>query len=122
MTASELLDLEGVSKAFSREIVEAATRVNYAQAGAFLTLPSSYLRDENNQQNLDKIHALEGLISMASSGAYSVKGGNYQIFEEFIKRSGATINLNTEVRTRPSPRFEIFLKSSQLGGETNQRP
>jgi prenylcysteine oxidase/farnesylcysteine lyase len=31
VTAAELLDLQGVSKTFSRELVEAATRVNYAQ-------------------------------------------------------------------------------------------
>jgi prenylcysteine oxidase/farnesylcysteine lyase len=35
---------------------------------------------------------------MAASGAKSVEGGNFQIFEEFAVRSGADIRLNTEVK------------------------
>lgn len=56
--------------------MEAATRVNYAQ-------------------NVNSIHALEGLCSLAAAGASSVKGGNYQIFEQFLERSGASVHLNT---------------------------
>ena len=36
---------------------------------------------------------------MATFGASSVKGGNRQIFQEFGKRSGATIYLGTKVET-----------------------
>ncbi len=42
---------------------------------------------------------LEGACSLAASGASSVKGGNFQIFENFIARSGANVHLNTTVRT-----------------------
>lgn len=49
-------------------------------------------------QDLDKIHALEGFCSLAASGASSVKGGNFQIFEHFLARSGAKVHLNTTVR------------------------
>ena len=48
-------------------------------------------------QNLDKIHALEGFCSMAASGASSVKGGNFKIFEQFLAQSGANLFLNTSV-------------------------
>lgn len=48
-------------------------------------------------QNVDHIHAIEGLVSLAAAGASGVKGGNYQIFESFIKRSNATVHLNTSV-------------------------
>ncbi|KAI5123737.1 hypothetical protein M0805_000330 [Coniferiporia weirii] len=77
-TAAEHFDLQGVSLRFSREVIEAATRVNYGQ-------------------NIDKIHAVEGAISIAASGAASVKGGNFQIFENFLTRSGATLRFNTSV-------------------------
>ncbi|KIM26015.1 hypothetical protein M408DRAFT_198508 [Serendipita vermifera MAFF 305830] len=69
---------QGVGDAYAYEIVEASTRVNYAQ-------------------NLDKIHALEGMCSMASDGAMSIKGGNYQVFENFIRESKASLHLNTHV-------------------------
>lgn len=77
-TTADLLDAEGINPQWTRELVEAATRVNYAQ-------------------NVDSIHALEGLCSLAAMGASSVKGGNYQIFEQFLKRSGASVHLNTTV-------------------------
>ncbi|KAK7689579.1 hypothetical protein QCA50_007371 [Cerrena zonata] len=77
-TTSEFFDLQGVYKLWTREMIEGATRVNYGQ-------------------DVDKIHALEGLCSLAANGASSVKGGNYQLFEEFVKRSNATVRLNTTV-------------------------
>ncbi|KDQ54837.1 hypothetical protein JAAARDRAFT_37950 [Jaapia argillacea MUCL 33604] len=79
-TTAEYLDSNGVSKRFSRELVEAATRVNYGQ-------------------NLDEIHALEGFCSMAASGASGIRDGNYLIFENFLNRSGADVFLKTPVRS-----------------------
>lgn len=34
---------------------------------------------------------------MAASGASSIKGGNIQMFQHFLKKSGANIILNTSV-------------------------
>ncbi|KAI1792233.1 FAD/NAD(P)-binding domain-containing protein [Ganoderma leucocontextum] len=79
-TMSEYLDLQGIDRRFSRELVEAATRVNYGQ-------------------DVDKIHALEGMCSLAANGAASVKGGNWQVFEKFIATSGAQVFLNTTVKS-----------------------
>ncbi|KAL1939239.1 hypothetical protein VTO73DRAFT_10042 [Trametes versicolor] len=78
-TTSEYFDLQGIDRRWTRELVEAATRVNYGQ-------------------NVDKIHALEGLCSLAASGASSVKGGNFRIFEHFIAESKASVFLNTTVK------------------------
>ncbi|RPD56544.1 FAD/NAD(P)-binding domain-containing protein [Lentinus tigrinus ALCF2SS1-7] len=78
-TMAEYLDLHGVDRRFSRELVEAATRVNYGQ-------------------NVDEIHALEGMVSLAANGASTVKGGNWQIFESFVAASNATLFLNTTVK------------------------
>ena len=46
---------------------------------------------------MDKIHALEGMCSLAANGAASVKGGNWQVFEQFVAKSGAQVFLNTTV-------------------------
>ena len=76
-TASYLLS-QGVGAPFIYEFVEAATRVNYGQ-------------------NIDKIHALEGLVSMAATGAVTAIGGNFQIFAGFLNRSNAKVHLRTTV-------------------------
>ncbi|KAK7058346.1 hypothetical protein VNI00_001977 [Paramarasmius palmivorus] len=77
-TASDYFQSRGVSAKYVNELVEAATRVNYGQ-------------------NVDKIHALEGACSLAATGASQVKGGNWQIFDHFLKYSNATVYLNTPV-------------------------
>lgn len=108
-TTSEFFDLQGIDRRWTREMVEGATRVNYGQ-------------------DVDQIHALEGLCSLATTGASSVKGGNYQLFEQFVKRSNATLHLNTtvsppshlDVELRPV-RFLCQLTSWFLGDEYLKR-
>ncbi|KAG2753348.1 FAD/NAD(P)-binding domain-containing protein [Suillus brevipes Sb2] len=78
-TASVFLESNGVAPLFARELVEAATRVNYGQ-------------------NVDKIHALGGAISMAANGASGVAAGNFLIFEQFLENSTAKVFLNTNVK------------------------
>ncbi|KAJ4197635.1 hypothetical protein NW767_001124 [Fusarium falciforme] len=67
-----------INPRFSREILQAATRVNYAS-------------------NLAYIHGLETLVSFATDGAVSVETGNWRIFEELVRASGSTIYRNTTV-------------------------
>ena len=43
------------------------------------------------------IHALGSAVSMASGGAMSVGGGNYQVFEGMVKESKAFTFLGEEV-------------------------
>ena len=68
-----------ISKSFATDIVQASTRVNYAQ-------------------NLREIHGLETMVCMATDGAMAIEGGNWQIFHGMAKASGARIALNTSVR------------------------
>lgn len=77
-TTSEFLLSQGVSSNYIYEVVEAATRVNYGQ-------------------DVDTIHALEGACSMAADNASGVSGGNFLLFEQFLKRSGANVFLKTPV-------------------------
>lgn len=74
----DLLKEVGVGELFTREIIQAATRVNYAS-------------------NLGSIHGLETLVCMAIEGAVAVDGGNWQIFAEMAKTSAHQIWLNTTV-------------------------
>jgi prenylcysteine oxidase/farnesylcysteine lyase len=73
------VEQESINALFVDEIIGAATRVNYGQD------PSS-------------LHALEGLVSLATGGAASVAGGNRLIFENFAKRSGADVRLRSRVK------------------------
>jgi prenylcysteine oxidase / farnesylcysteine lyase len=88
LTTTEYFTVNGVSKQFIHEMVEAATRVNYGQ-------------------NADALHALEGAASLATDDAVGVDGGNFLIFEHFLNRSGAHVYLDTPVG-RPSFMISIY--------------
>ncbi|KAJ2346135.1 hypothetical protein GGH91_002306, partial [Coemansia sp. RSA 2671] len=72
---------ESIRRRFLDEVVSLATRVNY-------------------MQDVDRISALGAHISMAaeSDTAYSVAGGNWQIFANMINSAPAHLHLNTTVR------------------------
>ena len=78
LTGSKLLEQNGVSSTFATDIVQASTRVNYAQ-------------------NLNQIHGLETTVCMATDGAVAVKGGNWQIFQGMLTAAGANVALNTSI-------------------------
>lgn len=77
-TGEQFLQANGIQGAFGTDIIQASTRVNYAQ-------------------NIDKIHGLESMVCMATDGAVSIQGGNWQIFDGMLKASGAKVLLNTSV-------------------------
>ena len=77
-TGSKYLEDNGIHSPFSTDIIQASTRVNYAQ-------------------NLNQIHGLETMVCMAIQGQMSVVGGNWQIFDQMLKASGAQVLLNTSV-------------------------
>lgn len=77
-TGAEFLKANGISESFSRDIIQASTRVNYGQ-------------------NLGLIHGLETMVCMAIEGAMSVDGGNWQIFSSMLSASKADVRLKEEV-------------------------
>ncbi|KAF8446323.1 FAD/NAD(P)-binding domain-containing protein [Boletus edulis BED1] len=77
-TCIDYLKANGVAESFAQEMVEAATRVNYAQ-------------------DVSRIHALGCMVCMAATGAVGVASGNFRIFENFLNKSDANVYLNTEV-------------------------
>ncbi|KAI9043744.1 putative prenylcysteine lyase [Aspergillus affinis] len=75
---SEFLNINHVSADFSRDIIQASTRVNYGQ-------------------NLGLIHGLEAMVCMATDGAMAIQGGNWRLFEAMLKASRADVRLNHTV-------------------------
>lgn len=95
-TGEQFLEKNGIVPPFSTDIIQASTRVNYAQ-------------------NLDKIHALEAMVCMATDGAMQVRGGNWQIFDNMLKASGAQVLLNTSVTSisrQPSGTYAVDASSN----------
>jgi len=78
LSGSDYLKTAGVQGLFAKELVQASTRVNYAQ-------------------DLSYIHGVEAMVCMATDGAMSVKGGNWRIFDGMIRASGAALKLETSV-------------------------
>ncbi|KAL8330270.1 hypothetical protein RB593_001334 [Gaeumannomyces tritici] len=78
LTGEQFLAQSNIDARFAHDLIQAATRVNYAS-------------------NLDKLHALETMVSIAPDGASQVAGGNWRIFATMVKNSGASIQFNTSV-------------------------
>jgi len=78
MPSETMLAENKIYAPFSTDIIQAATRVNYAQ-------------------NLAQIHGLEAMVCMAANGAMSVHGGNWQIFDHMLRHDKNTVLLNTSV-------------------------
>lgn len=66
-----------VSPLFAEEMISAATRANYAQS-------------------VEQIHAFSGLVAMKADNAFSIRGGNEQLFQRLLNDSGALLRLNTQ--------------------------
>ena len=77
-TGIETLEKESIGVKFSTDVIQASTRVNYAQ-------------------NLDGIHGLEAMVCMATEGAMAIDGGNWQIFDRMVNKSMADVRLRTNV-------------------------
>ncbi|KAF2087212.1 prenylcysteine oxidase-like protein 1 precursor, partial [Saccharata proteae CBS 121410] len=79
-TGEEFLRQGGIGESFAREVVQASTRVNYAQ-------------------NLPLIDGLTTMVCMAAQGAMSVAGGNWRIFSSMLSAAKANVRINTTVTT-----------------------
>ncbi|KAM5351829.1 hypothetical protein ACJ41O_004552 [Fusarium nematophilum] len=111
MTGEQVLGESDVDARFSREILQAATRVNYAS-------------------NLAFIHGLETAVSFATEGAVSIDTGNWRIFEQMVRASGATIYQNASVTSieaaqkkteASSPKYLISTRDSNAAEATPEQ-
>ncbi|KIW00853.1 hypothetical protein, variant [Verruconis gallopava] len=78
MTGQQFLKENGIRDDFANEVIQAMTRVNYAQ-------------------NLGVIHGLETMCSIATNGAVAVEGGNWRIFEAMVNASQSIPRLGRAV-------------------------
>lgn len=93
--ADEYFASRAVSPLFVNELVSAATQVNYGSP-------------------ISEIHGVGALVSLAATGAVSIKGGNRRIFEEMVGRSGARLRLGK------SAKVETLLKLDAEKGKRAQ--
>ncbi|KAH7029057.1 prenylcysteine oxidase [Microdochium trichocladiopsis] len=108
VTGEQFLAQNKLGGAFAHDIVQAASRVNYAS-------------------NLAYIHGVGAMVSMAPEGAVSVLGGNWQMFARMVESSQAHVQLDTavtsiaEVKSKdplaPASRFSITSSSKRGGSE-----
>ena len=97
-SGESFLAQNGILPPFSTDIIQASTRVNYAQ-------------------NLSQLHGLETIVCMATDSAMAVEGGNWQIFDRMIEHSGANLLLNETVFEVSKQKNGTFIVSSY--GRTN---
>jgi prenylcysteine oxidase/farnesylcysteine lyase len=77
-------------------------------------------------RDMSDIHALGAAVSMASSGAKSILGGNWQIFDRMLHNASATVVLGTQVTDilpfisdTGTPQFQLRTNTSLF---TNDAP
>ncbi|CDK26558.1 unnamed protein product [Kuraishia capsulata CBS 1993] len=90
-TSETFFTSNNIGSLYLHEIIEAVTRVNYAQ-------------------NVNQIHALGASVCMAAGSAYSVTGGNWQVFDSFIKVSEANLLLQhgvASIKKNAQSNFEV---------------
>ncbi|KIW69592.1 hypothetical protein PV04_05462 [Phialophora macrospora] len=105
-SGKEVLQRAKVGESFSREIIQASTRVNYAS-------------------NLAGIHGLETLVCMAIEGAMAVEGGNWQIFDNMVYSSADAVFLNTSVTTvtrNGGPRYNLTTDNEEVNARLASHP
>ncbi|KAK3818374.1 MAG: Prenylcysteine lyase-domain-containing protein [Benniella sp.] len=99
--SNTFLKKHGLGPDYSKEVVEVATRVNYGS-------------------NLDEIHALGALVTMAADDALQIQGGNFQIFEGMVGHSKANVQLNTKIarvhRLPPRDGEESLFEVTMMSG------
>lgn len=104
LTGEEYMYTNGITGAFGHDIVQASTRVNYAQ-------------------NLNHIHGLEAMVCMATDGAMAVEGGNWKIFEQMLKAAHATTVLETRathITRGEDGSYAVSFKNDASGIQSHQ--
>ncbi|KAG9091270.1 hypothetical protein FS749_016670 [Ceratobasidium sp. UAMH 11750] len=106
VTLKSHFDSNGVNENWTNEFMTASTRFNYGQ-------------------DIDKIQGVAGLASLSAGSAYSVKTGNFKLFEGLLAKSGAVVKLGSEVLVvakcphklcKSNWRYVVATKNGQIAG------
>lgn len=103
VTAAEYFAHKGVSDLFTNELTSAATQVNYGTA-------------------VSRLHGVGALVSLAATGAVSVRGGNRQIFEQFVARSGARLRLGENAKVEELLKLDAGRGARRTGTKRTATP
>ncbi|KAF7945501.1 hypothetical protein EAE96_010268 [Botrytis aclada] len=109
VTGEQFLAQNNIEGSFTTDLIQASTRVNYGQ-------------------NLNVIHGVETMVCMAIEGAMQIQGGNWQIFDNMIQSSNATVRLNhtiTEIsQVRDQERYNVKTITTDAVGvsHVNEEP
>ncbi|KAF2835791.1 prenylcysteine lyase [Patellaria atrata CBS 101060] len=104
VTGKQYLKNNGISDLFANEVVQASTRVNYAQ-------------------NIGLVHGLVTMICMATDGAIAVNGGNWQIFDNMVRFASEDLRFHTNVTAisrHEDGKYTIRSKNSWFLTETEE--
>ncbi|KAG8740549.1 hypothetical protein FRC10_004165 [Ceratobasidium sp. 414] len=93
-TLQSYLDGNGVNQRWTREFETGSTRFNYAQ-------------------DASTIQAVAGMASLAADSSHAVQGGNFQIFQQFLSRSGANVKLSTTVTKITKMGTKYYVQTSK---------
>ncbi|KAF8704712.1 Prenylcysteine lyase, partial [Rhizoctonia solani] len=97
-TLKSYLTQGGVNSNWINDFISASTRFNYAQ-------------------DASAINAVAGMASLASGNSYSIKTGNFRIFEQFLTRSGASLQLGTKVESIRKIGSKYIIETNKGEGE-----
>ncbi|KAF7914213.1 uncharacterized protein EAF01_000619 [Botrytis porri] len=109
VTGEQFLAQNNIEGSFATDLIQASTRVNYGQ-------------------NLNVIHGVEAMVCMAIEGAMQIQGGNWQIFDNMIQSSNATVRLNhtiTEIsQVRDQEKYNVkTITTDDIGvSHVNEEP
>ncbi|EMR85927.1 putative prenylcysteine oxidase protein [Botrytis cinerea BcDW1] len=109
VTGEQFLAQNNIEGSFTTDLIQASTRVNYGQ-------------------NLNVIHGVETMVCMAIEGAMQIQGGNWQIFDNMIQSSNATVRLNhtiTEIsQVRDQEKYNVKTITADATGVShiNEEP
>lgn len=84
----------GVGDKWLGEVMEGSTRVNVSPRLAETCLCRA---DQQYASDMTAIHAFGAAVSMATSGAKSIAGGNWQVFDAMLKNASAILHMETTV-------------------------
>lgn len=95
------LKIVGVGEKWLGEVMEGSTRVNVGLASFLCYGLCDRGADWQYASDMTAIHGLGASVSMATSGARSIEGGNWQVFDAMLTNATAIRHMVTTVSTIP---------------------
>ncbi|QRV74308.1 prenylcysteine lyase [Ceratobasidium sp. AG-Ba] len=99
VTLQTYLDNNGVNQNWTRDFETGSTRFNYAQ-------------------DASTIQGVPGMTSLSAGSSHSVTGGNHQVFQQFLAKSGAKLMLKATVSQVAKTTNNQYKVTTSAGAQT----